>query len=166
MHQDSAVIRRAMRKVAIDHTHGFEAFERLAQFDCRERPEPAKTDKTDFVAFLPQTLARRAARRTDGAESDQDRVRIICHELREERTRVAFPENGVELPVSFLDDSSRAAGGIPVLAAQFHDPGFIDLRSNRDWIVGMQSAVTEIIRRQKLPNSFGGWNFYHMLRVR
>ena len=59
-----------MRKVAIDDTHGFEALQRFAQFDGWEWPEPAQADKTDFMAFFPQTPARRASWRADGAESD------------------------------------------------------------------------------------------------
>src|SRR5207244_1559634 len=35
VHEYSAVIRRAVSEIAIDHTHRFEALERLAQFDCR-----------------------------------------------------------------------------------------------------------------------------------
>src|SRR5207247_9002773 len=103
MQQYSAIIGRTVSKITIDDANRFKAFERLAQFECRKRPEPAQTDKTNLLAFFPQPAAGGASRRADGAKSNQNCVRVIGHELGEERTGVTFANNDVELTVSFFD---------------------------------------------------------------
>ncbi len=49
--QHPAKIRRAERVIAVDHSHGLEAAQRLREFFRCKRPEPAHAHKTDLLSF-------------------------------------------------------------------------------------------------------------------
>src|SRR5262245_41531007 len=102
-----------MGKIAIDHADSLEPLERLAQFNCREGPEPPQGYISNLVPLFAQAAHRSACRRSDGAESDQDRIGIFSHEFAEIGCRIAFAKNLVELVVGFLDHSASATRRLP-----------------------------------------------------
>src|SRR5579875_56275 len=147
--QRPAVVRRAVREVAVDHAHGLEAAEASAQLDRGERPEPAQVDVADLVALLAQAAHRRAARGGHGAHADQHHLGVVGHVLVEERGRVPLAEDGVELAVRLQDHRAGAPRGLPVLAPQLHHPVLVGLRGDGDRVIGVQHAVAQVVRRQE-----------------
>ena len=163
MEQDAAIIRGAVRKIAINHTDGFEALEALSQFQCWEGAEPAQIDIADFLPLLPQPPCSRAPRGGDLTQTDQDNFGVVSHELCEIGRSVPLSKDRVEFLVGFFDDAARAARSLPILPSKFHHPILVDLRRYGNRVVGMQTTLRQIVRGQKFSDRLFGGNLHDVL---
>ena len=97
VHQDAAIVGRAVSEVPVDDADRFKAAQGLAQLHRREGPEPAQIHVADLLSLLAQAPNRRACWSRHRTNADQDRFRVVGHELVEiVRRGVAIAENIVE----------------------------------------------------------------------
>src|SRR5437899_1711606 len=112
VHQNAAIVRRAVGEIPVDHADRLEAAQTISQFHGGERAEPAQVHVADFLPLLAHAAHRRARRSRHRAEADQDHLRVFGHEFIEVvRRGVAIAEDVVEFFIGFLDHAPRPLRG-------------------------------------------------------
>src|SRR5437870_10155782 len=75
------------------------------------------------------------------------------------------PEDAFEVGVRLADDPERLPHGLVVLHADLHEPVLVNLRRDRDRVVGVQQPVAEVERRQELVHRGLRGELHDLLRV-
>ena len=80
-----------------------------------------------------------------GAHAHQYDVGVFGHILFDEGAGVAATEDLLEFLVGFFDHVAGAAHGVVGLAADLHQPVFVDLGRHGDGVVGVEQQASAVV---------------------
>ena len=105
-------------------------------------------------------------RHGERSHAHQHHVGVVSHVLLDERVVAAAPEYALQVVVRLGDHALGAAHGVVGLAANLQQPVLVDLRRDRDGVVGVQHELAPVIGWQVLVDQVLVRHLHYLLGVR